>query len=155
MDSINELESYNLYQEINDIFLLITQMISSDNQGLVIKDTFLVSLNDDLILKDGKTTEDVNIIIKWMNNKKQELLQMINDCIKLTKENYSRFKSENPKIKEEISIRTKDLKKTITFLNNLNLQNPKYDDFKKLKTGPDLSADYAGITVSETKYFFI
>lgn len=155
MDSIEELESYTLFQEINDTFLVISQMISKHKTDLLLKDTFIITLDDELILKDSKTMADVDLIIKWLNDKKQDLLHMINDCIKSTEENFSRFKVENSKIKDEIQTRTKELKKCIKLLNELNLDKPKYEDFRKLKLGPDLNADYAGITVTETKHFII
>ena len=132
MESIDELESYLLYQEINDSFLLISQMIKKDQEGLVIKDTYLITKTNEIILKENKTSEDASIILKWLSNKKDELLTMLINCIKLSEENLIKFKSENPQIRDEVKTRLKDLKKSIKFLEQIFFDEPDYEDFSKL-----------------------
>ena len=152
---ITELESYNLFQEISDSFLLISGFISKSDSGLNIKNTFFISKENKIELHSDKNEEDKELVLKWLRNQKLELIQKTRSCITLTQENYDKYKSENPKIKEEVKLRTKALKGVIRFLEELELDPLTYEECKKLKLGPEIDSDYAGITVIETKYFLI
>ena len=152
---LQEQESYILFQEISDTFLLISGFISKSDSGLDIKNTFNISKENEIVLHSDKTGEDKELVIKWLKNQKMELIQKARSCITLTQENYDKYKSENPKIKEEIKLRTKTLKGVIRFLEELEFDPLTYEECKKLKSGPDIDSDYAGITVIETKYFLI
>ena len=152
---IQDLQSYNLFQEINDTFQLISTFVVRKEGGLEIKNTFIITKQDKIIINEEKTDEDVKLVVKWLDNERIEIIQKSKECIKLTEENFTKFKAENPTIKEEIKERVKDLKKVIKFFNALILEPLNYESFSKLKMGPDINSDYAGITVTETKYYLI
>jgi hypothetical protein len=152
---IHDLESYNLFQEISDTFILLSGFIEAKSSGLLVKETFLISKDNEVTLQADKTEKDKIIVMNWLKEKRNELIQTINECIKLTEENFIKFKSENPSIKEEIKIRIKDLKKSLRLLEDIKLDPETYDEYNRLKIGPDLNSDYAGISVKETKYFLI
>ncbi len=152
---IEDLPSYNLFQEINNTFQLFSEFIIKNKSGLDIKNTFTITINNELLLHQDKTEDDLNMVLKWLDNERLEIIENSKKCISLTEENFTKFKSENPSIKEEIKGRIKDLKKVIKFFENLNFDPLNYDCLSKLKTGPDINSDYAGITVTETKYYLI
>lgn len=152
---IQELESFNLYQEINNTFTLFSSLIKKSEQGFEVKETFILSEDNILHLPDGKTDQDVELLLNWFTDKKIELLTQIKNCTAQTNENLNKFKAENPVIKEEIRLRIKDLKRVGQFLAELDFQKIDFELLKKLKLGPEFDSDYAGISVKETKYFLI
>ena len=152
---IQELESFNSFQNINDTLALFSSLIKQSNQGFEIKETFFISENNLLHIFDGKTDKDVENILNWFSEKKFELLSEIENCSKQTNENLNKFRSENPLIKEEVRLRMKDLKKAKKFLEEIDFQNIDFELLKKLKTGQEFNSDYAGISVKETKYYLL
>lgn len=152
---IEDLDSYNLFQEINDRLLVLSGFIKKDENGLAIKDTFVISKTDQITAINNKTEEDKNFVLRWIDNECAELIQKMKDCITITNQNFVKFKSENPTSKEEVKTREKDLKKAIRFLENISLEPLTYEDFYQLKLGPEINSDYAGISVKETKYFLM
>ena len=152
---IQDLKSYNLFQEINDTFLLISGFIKTTELGLDIKDIFSISTKDEIIMHDGKSDDDIKLFVDWLKDKLLELKKISKDCITLTEENFTKFKAENPAIKEEVKLRTKSLKKVLRFLDEIQLDPNTYEALKMLKSGPEIDSDYAGISVKETKYYLI
>ena len=152
---IQDLRSYNLFQEINDDFSLISGFIKTSDFGLDIKDIFSISTKDEVTIHEDKSEEDVKLFLDWLEDKFLKLNQNCKDCITLTEENFAKFKAENPAIKEEIKLRTKSLKKVLRFLEEIKLNPIQYNVFQMLKSGPDIDSDYAGISVKETKYYLI
>ena len=154
-DELEELESYSLFQDINDTFTILSGVVSQDTRGLLIKDTFIITTDDKILLNDTKTNTDKEMVIKWLNNIQLDLLEKIYTCIKLTDEIFLKFKSQNPEIKEEIKTRANDLKRALRFLDSLSFDTLTYESFYNLKKGPKFDSDYAGISVKETKYYLI
>lgn len=154
-NDIQELESYILFQEINDTFTLFSSLIKIKNNNLHVKETFVVTEDSKFLLNDGYSEKDIELLLKWFQDKKLSLLENITKCITLSNENFAKFKAENPAIKEELKAREKDLKRATRLLENLNLENPGYYEFDQLQKGPVLESDYAGISVKVTNYFLI
>lgn len=152
---IKDLPSYNLFQEINDSFQLFSEFIVKSESGLEIKSTFTITKMDEVLLLQDKTEEDLSTVLKWIDNERLEIIEKSKKCINLTEENYTKFKSENSHIKAEVKDRVRDLKKIVKFFGNFIFDPLTYDCFSKLKAGPDINSDYAGITVTETKYYLI
>lgn len=152
---IEDLDSYNLFQEINDRLLVLSGFIKKVDNGLAVKETFVISKTDEVLLLNEKTEEDRNFVLKWITNECTELIEKMKDCIKITNQNFLKFKSENPTSKEEVKMREKDLKKAIRYLENISFEPLTFEDFSNLKLGPEINADYAGISVKETKYFLM
>lgn len=152
---IQELESFNVFQEINDTFTLFSSLIKKVQMGFEVKETFLVSEDNTIHPLDGKTDQDIELLVNWFTDKKNELQNQIKTCTSQTNENLSKFKSENPAIQEEVRLRIKDLKRATQYLAELDFQNLNFELLKKLKLGPKFDSDYAGISVKETKYFLI
>ena len=152
---IQELESFDSFQNINDTFTLFSSLIKKSNQGFDVKETFFVSEDNSIHPLDGKTDKDVEYLLNWFIDKKNELLTEIENCITKTNNNLEKFQSENPALKEEVRLRIKDLKKAKKFLEGLDFQEMNFEHLEKLKNGPEFDSDYAGISVKETKYFLI
>ena len=152
---IQDLESYYLFQEINDRLLVLSSFIKKSEDGLAVKDTFSINKTNQVIVINDKSEEDVKVLLKWIENEIFELVQKMKECITLTNQNYTKFKSENPTIKEEVKTREKELKKAIKYLDEIVLDPLTYDKIQKLKQGPDINSDYAGISVVETKHFLM
>lgn len=152
---IQELESFTLFQEINDTFTLFSSLIKKVHMGFEVKETFTLSEDNTLHPLDGKTDQDVELLMNWFSDKKIELLTQIRNCTTQTNENLTKFKTENPAVNEEVRLRIKDLKRINQFLVESDFQKIDFELLKKLKNGPEIDSDYAGISVKETKYFLI
>ena len=152
---IQELDSYNLFQEIVNVIDVLVDTFSFTNKGIIVKETFIITKNEEVTIFDDKTEDQMKIIVNWLDEKKIELIKSIAECIKLTEENSKKFISENPNIKEEVATRIKELKKTKKRLEDISFDPISFVEFSKVKNLPELTSDYAGISVSETKYFLI
>ncbi len=152
---IQDLESYSLFQEINDRLLVLSGFITKIDDRLAVKDTFTIDKTNQVTLMNDNSEEDIKVLLKWIENEISELVQKMKECISMTNENYTKFKSENPTIKEEVKTREKELKRAIKFLDELSLGPLLFEELNKIKQGPDINSDYAGISVKETKHFLI
>ena len=154
-NDIQELESYTLFQEINDTFTIFSSLIKQKKQFLEIKETFKVAEDNILVKNDEHSQKDIETLVQWFRDKIEDLKSKIQKCITSSEENLAKFKTENPTLKEDIKMRIKDLKKASHFLDNLNLEEPGYYEFSELKEGPNFDSEYAGLTVKLTSYFLI
>lgn len=150
------LESYDLFSDISDDLLLITEMIKIHKEDLIINDIFKISKNSNLVtLLPDKDESDKKRTVDWLIEKKLMLNINIDKCTKLTSELFKTHKGENISVNTEVKVRITNLNKIKRKLENIELFPIEYFNYLSVKNDLSFISDISGIIVKKTKYYLI
>lgn len=150
------LESYDLFSDISDDLLLITEMIKIHKEDLIINDIFKISKNSNLVtLLPDKDESDKKRTVDWLIEKKLMLNINIDKCTKLTYELFKTHKGENISVNTEVKVRITNLNKIKRKLENIELFPIEYFNYLSVKNDLSFISDISGIIVKKTKYYLI